>query len=323
MDYESYLTISINNLNDNINYLKSIYNYQYYILDISNNAYNHGFQIINYIDNIDYLYVNNLYDLLNAKKIKQNIPIIYGGSINKNNIDDLIVNNAILLIKDINIIKNIKDKINIILDIDKYNGIYTKNTILELNNLNNNIHILGLISNVNKDNYEDYKYITSSLKNLELICLNNELDKNKIKHSNTIKLNYSILGFNLKKQLKKEILPLKQVLSLNTKIIKTEKNIKKKKDIYIGVIPLGYLNGFPFKINKVIINNKLYNIIKIEEEYSLIAIDKDININDIVIITNKDNPLEKYYQDNILITLKIFNNLPIIYENDKEIAYTY
>ena len=305
MENTNYISINIYNLLDNINYLRNKYNYLYYIFDVSNNAYNHGIYLINYLQNIDYLYVNNFNDLLLIRKYNSSIKTIYSGEINYNNIYDLIINNAILVIKDFSILKeiSIKDNLNIILFIDKYNGIYNKNTILDiidLSNQNTKINILGLICNITKENYEEFKYLTSPLKNLKLICLNSELDKNKIKKSNAIKLDYSIYGLNIKKE------PLKPVLSIQAKIVKITKNMKKKKEQYIALITLGSKNGIFQNTKKVLINNKLYNILLITEEYTLIEVDKKITTNDYVTLDN----------------LTYLNNLPIIYHYPEKI-YNY
>ena len=269
MLYQTYLLVNIDNLLLNLNNLKDKYSYSYYIIDVSNNAFKLGMYIINYlnIDNI-YLYVNNFNDLLLVRKYNKDIPVIYSGLIN-DNIYDLIVNNAILLVKDINILNNIKDNINIMLDINKDMGIYTKNNILELLDLikiNKNINLLGIISYVNKDNYEEINYLLEPLSNVLIKCLNNELDKKKIKQSNTLKLDCALYN---------------STLYLKSKIINIRKEVKKKKVTYLGIFPLGYLNGLPLNIKTVLINNKYYNIKNIYSEYSIIKIDEDNNYLDL------------------------------------------
>lgn len=306
---QTYLNTNINNLLDNFNNIKTNYNYDYYLIDVSNNAFNHGMYIINYLnlDNI-YLYVNNFKDLKLLRYYNSNIPVIYSGYIDNDNIYDLIINNAILLIKDINILEDIKENINIILDINKDNGIYTKNKIEDLLNImknNNKINLLGIISYVTKDNYLDIKYLLDYFKDLKIRCLNNELDKNKIKLSNTLKLDYSIYGFNLKK----DKISLKTCLTLKTKIIKINKERKKKKEILEGIIYIGYLNGLSKNIKEVIINDKTYNILSINREYTIIDIDSEVNIDDWVIINIK--------QDNL-----VFSNYPIMFTKDKEEIYS-
>jgi len=328
MQYNNFININIDNLFHNINYIKSKYNYSYYILDVSNNAFNHGMYIINFLaDKIDYLYTNNYNDCALIRKYNKVIPTIYSGIINENNIFDLIINNTIILIRDKKTLENIitlniKDNLNIILNIDvnNYNGINSKHDILDIIDLlkdNKYINILGLKGKINEDEYDNFKYIISPLKDLELMLFNDEEDKNKIKISNALKLNYSVYGINnVKKSLfKKEEVNLKQIFTLNSKVIRIIKNIKNKKETYTGVIPFGYLNGISEDITKVYINNKLYNIKKINDEYSLIEIDNTVNIEDKVEITSYNNPLEFYYPINTLLYFNILStNLPIIYK---------
>jgi len=328
MQYNNFININIDNLFHNINYIKTKYNYSYYILDVSNNAFNHGMYIINFLaDKIDYLYTANFNDCALIRKYNKDIPIIYSGLVNDNNIFDLILNNIIVLIKDKDTLENIislniKDELNIILNIDvnNYNGINSKHDILDIIDYlkdNKYINILGLKSKIYEDEYDNFKYIISPLKDLQIMIFNNEEDKNKIKISNAIKLDYSIYGINnIKKSLfKKEEANLKQTFTLNSKITKIIKNIKNKKESFIGIIPFGYLNGLTEDITKIYINNKLYNIKEIKDEYSLIEIDNSINVNDTVEITSFNNPLEAYYPLNTLIYYNILStNLPIIYQ---------
>jgi len=327
MNYSNYVNINVNNLNNNISFIKNKYNYKYYIFDVSNNAFNHGMYIVNYLnDKIDYLYVSNFNDVLLIRKYNNDISVIYNGEINENNIFDLILNNVVLLIKNIDILKNIinlniKDKFNIILNIDlnNYNGINSKSLINDiLDIIPDNINILGIKSHIKENDYDEFKYVISPLKNLKLIIINDEKDKNKIKLSNSIKLDYSIYGINdVKKSLfKKENLPLKQIFTLNSRLINIQKIRKNKKELFVGVIPFGYLNGMIDKIDKVFINNKLCEVKEIYEDYTLIDIDKNINTNDIVEIISYNNPLENYYALNTLLYFNtLCSNLPILYNN--------
>ena len=207
MLYNNFVNINVDNLNSNIDYIKNNYNYKYYILDVTNNAFNHGMYIINYLNNkIDYSYTTSFNDCVLIRKYTKDIPIIYSGLITKENIFDLIINNVIVVIKDKYIFKdivneNIKDNLNVILniDLDKYNGINSKYDILDILELikdNKYINVTGIKAKVSEDNYDDFKYVISPLKDLQLIILNDENDKNKIKLSNSIKLDYSIYGFN-------------------------------------------------------------------------------------------------------------------------------
>ena len=69
MNYVNTIKINTNNLLSNIDTIKENYAYSYIILDVSNNAFNHGMYIIHYLkDKIDYLYVHDLSDLLLIRK---------------------------------------------------------------------------------------------------------------------------------------------------------------------------------------------------------------------------------------------------------------
>ena len=326
---KSYININIKNLNNNINYLRNNYNYKYFILDVSNNAFNHGIYLINYLKNIDFLYVNNFKDVLLVRKYNKNFPLIYEGELDEDIFYDLVMNDVIIVINDKEILNKIKikDQVSLILRIDTkdYIGISKKTDILDILDIvkdNKYLNIKGIISEVKEEDYEEFKYLITCLKDLDMVCLNNEEDKNKIKLSNTIKLDYSIYGINkIKKSLfKKEEYPLKQIFTLKTRIIKIKKEESKKKEIILGIIALGYLNGFYQNIKKVIINGNFYDVYQVNQYYSLIIIDEDIKINDEVIITDANNPLENYLDGNILGYLGYFkNNLEIGYDEEMAI----
>ncbi len=318
------ININLDNLQANITYLRNTYNYKYFIMDISNNAFNHGMFLVNNLSNIDFLYANNFNDILLVRKYNKDIPLIYSGPLSEDIIYDLIINNVIIILNNISLIKDlsIKDNLEFILNIDLYNyqSFNSKTAILDvldLINTNNHLHLKGIISSLKEEDYEDFKYIISPLKDLDLICLNNEEDKNKIKLSNCLKLDYSIYGINkFKKTLfKKEEYPLKQIFSLQTKIINIKKVYNKKKEIIYGIIPMGFYNGLIPHISHVLINNNLYAIKEIKEEYSLITINESIHLNDDVIITSYENPLENYLSNNILSYFLLLTNLPITYNN--------
>lgn len=324
----NFIKVNKEYLLDNINKIKKMYSYPYYILDVSNHAFGAGMYIVNYLKNqIDYLYVRDLKDAILIRKYDKEIPIIYNGFIHENNIYDLIINNVILVINRKEILDSIlslkiKDKFDLILNIDlnNYNGIYSKHIIEDIIDLLKNdihIHILGIQATITEKNYHDLKYIINPLKKLDLIILNYEEKKNKIKLSNAILLDSSIYGINQKKNLfKKEQNNYKQIFSLNSKIIHIKREHKNKKEIFLGIIPYGSFHGMSEKIKKVYIQDKLYPIRAIQKEYSLIEIDSSIKVNDIVEITSYHNPLEKYINDQTLFYLNLVSsNLNIIYDD--------
>ena len=55
----------------------------------------------------------------------------------------------------------------------------------------------------------------------------------------------------------------------------------------------------------------------ITEEYSLILIDDNVKVNDWVIITDEDNPLQNYIDGNIWQYLSFLENkFPILYDEE-------
>lgn len=328
MNYKNYVEINIDNLRSNIKYLKSKYNYDYYIMDVRNNAFNHGMYITKYVgEDIDFFYVNSFSDVQLIRKYDKNLSIIYDGALNCDNIYDLVLNNSIIVVKNLDTLKeiislNIKDSIQIILGIDSdgNQGIDSKNIVREILELiqNKKIECLGVMAQITEDKYNEFKHIISPLKSVRLMILNNEHDKNKIKGSNAIKLDYSIYGFNdvKKKLFKKEDKMLKQVFTLNSQVGKIKKEIKNKKEKFVATVPFGYLDGMNDNIKKVWINDKLFPIIKIKDDYTLVQVDENVSIEDIVQIIGSKNSLEDYFNDNVLAYLGLFNsNLPIIYED--------
>ncbi len=327
MNYNNFIKIDTNLLLENINYIKNTYKYSYYILNVSNNAFNHGMYLINYLtDKIDYLYVFSFQDLLLIRKYNKNIPVIYNGSINDNNIYDLIINNAIIVIHDIDTLKNIrslniKDVVNFIFCIDPlgFIGIDNKNDILTYLEWDNKyLNLMGIISEVKEKDYDAFKNIIKPLNNSSLMILNNEKDKRKIHNSNAILLDYSLYGINEhnKKIFKKETPILKQIFTLNSYITKIKNINIKKKEKHIAIIPFGLNHGMSKNIKFVNINQKNYQIFAILEEYTYILVDESIKENMLVKITSSTNPLEKYFQKDCINYFSYFNsNLPIIFEN--------
>lgn len=325
----NYIKINTFNLESNINYLKQEYNYKYYIMDVSNNAYNHGMYIIHYLKNIHYLYVNNLKDIYLIRKYNKDIPIILETSINPDNIWDLINNNIILVVSSLDELKSIMNfdlfanfKIMLKIDMQGLRGFSNKFQIrdaLTIIEATKKLELMGIMAfDIVEKDYDEFLDTINELLmlNLELYLFNNENDKKRIKTSNAILLDNSIYGINPKKKLfQKEVKHLKQVFSLYSTINNIKKENKGKKELFYGLIPLGSINGIS-KINKVYINNKPYNISETFKDYSLIQIDEDIKINDDVLITSDINPLEDYIDDNVISYLSVLSyNFTIIYND--------
>ena len=291
----NYKIVNIEKLLNNIKLIKQEYSYEHYILDVSNDAFYHGMELISYLDDeFHYLYVHSLFDVLKIRKYNKDISIIFNGLITENNLFDLIVNNTIIVIHDLKTIEEIisfkiKDKLEIILHIDPlgYHGFAKKEDILYvLEEIKKNTHlkIIGIESFVSLSTYEEFKHIISPLKDLKLKILNHEQDKNKIKGSNAIRLIDSVYGTikNKKVFFKKEEIKYQPIMSIRSTIINIKRELKHKKEIYTGVIPFGTINGMNVQANNARIKDKSYSIKEIFEDYSLIEIDESININDTV-----------------------------------------
>lgn len=290
----NYIKINTNNLINNINNIKNNYKFKYYIYNVSNNAFNCGIYIVNYLNNKDILYTSFFNDVLLIRKYNNDIKIIYSGDVIEDNVYDLVLNNVIFLVKDIKTIDElinykIKDNINIILNIDVYNGFYSKNDIINIiDKLSKfkHINIVGIKSVVKEKDYNTFLDIIKPLKNLDYVVLNNEEDKNKIKMSNSILLENSLYGFNCGR--KDIIKPIFSVISKVDKII--EKKRKK-----LAVVP------FSINTNNVVINNKKYKVINSFFDYSLVEIDDTVKIGDTInIYTNESYNLPIIYDDYIL-----------------------
>lgn len=330
------IKINTNNLLANIKYLKSTYPYEKYIIDVSNQAFFHGMYIIQYLkEAFDYFYVHDFADLLLVRKYASTIPVIYDGEINEDNIYDLLINNAILVIREMSTLNHIrnmalKDNVAVILAIDPQGlrGISRKEEVLAcLEGNTKHFELLGIIATLEEEEFAMYKEIVKPLTNIPIRILNQENDKRKIQGSNTLKLDYSVYGINniKKKILKKNDKPLKQVLGLYSKVGKIKEETFKNKSKYTAVVPFGYHHGMNEAINKVFINNHLYPVFKITNEFSYILVDENIKENMLVEITSANNPLESYFNRHTLNYFSLFyHNLSIVYDDyvlDKEYIY--
>ena len=189
----NYIKINTKNMLANIEYIKTYHHYSYYILDVSNNAFSHGMYLIKYLHElIDYLYVNTFLDLQLIRKYDPNIPVIYNGEITEDNVFDLIIHNAIIVVYDIDTLKmihslNIKDSLNFIFYVDPtgYYGISSKQDILDYLNWDHKyLNLFGIMAYLDEKNYDDFKYIIRPIQNGQLMILNHEEDKRKNNSNN-------------------------------------------------------------------------------------------------------------------------------------------
>lgn len=330
MEYTSFRKIDINTIKNNLQIIKNCYKYKYYILDVSNDAFGHDISITKDID-VDYLYVNSLDDVFAIRKYNKDLPIILNSLINQDQLLDVINNNVILEVSSILVLEKIQNEklfapLNIILNIDSKGYLGFKNkkdiiNIVEIFKNNDKLKLLGMRSQVEEKDFHDFLYIINDLLrlDLELFILNDENDKRKIKYSNAIKLDKSVYGINdyvKGKFLSKIDTRFTEAFGVYTRVVNIKKEINHKKEIYNVVIPLGYLNGMLKDIKKVFINNKLYSLKEINDVYSIIEGDSNINTNDIIEIIGPNNPLQNYIKDNTLVYFSYFKNIKI--KSDEE-----
>lgn len=327
MNKINYIKINTKNLLDNIYYIKNNYSYDYYILDVSNEAFFHGMYLIKYLkDQIDFLYVHDFTDLLLIRKYEQDFPVIYDGEIHEDNVYDLIMNNATVVIHEIDTLQmirslQIKDILSFVFYIDPTGiyGIHSKQDILDYLEWDDQyLQLLGVMANIEEKDYDDFKYIIRPLNNSKFMILNHEEDKRKIQGSNAIKLDYSIYGINQtkKKMFQKKDMPLKQVFSLNSKVIAIKSSTNNKKVKYTAVIPVGYHHGMSDSIKYIFIKGKLYLVEKIYNEFMYVSVDCEVKKDMDVEITSCHNPLENYYISQTLNYLGLFySHIPIIFDD--------
>lgn len=320
------IKINTNYLIANIKYLKSKYCYNKYIVDVSNQAFYHGMYLVQYLKEVvDYFYVNNFLDVLAIRKYDTDIKIIYDGPISEDNLYDLIINNAIIVMRNmdtLNLIKDqkIKDAVSFLLaiDLEELVGIAQKTEIANyLENLNKNTRLLGVVAELKENDITEVKDIIRPIETSPLLILNHECDKEK-KQGSAVKLDYSIYGINdtKKKLFQKKQRPLKQILCLSSKIICIKKQVHKNNIKYVAVIPFGYYHGMNSAITKVFIKEKLYPVFKITNQFTYLLVDDKIKEDTEVEITSENNPLENYFPNNPLNYFSLFyNNIPIIYDN--------
>lgn len=320
----NYIKISIPNLLHNIKTFKN--DYSYCIMDVSNNAFFHGMYLIKYLTHeIDYLYVSHFYDLQLIRKYNQSIPVIYGGDITLDNIFDLIIHNAIVVIRDLQLLKqikelNIKDSLSFLFEIDP-SGIYgidNKECILDYLEWNHpSFNLLGIIARI-KEEDEKFLSIIKPLSNLKLVILNHEENKKRFNHSNAIRLDQSIYGINMypKRILKRNIPVYQQAFTLCSKVSTIKKISHHKKIKFIAIIPFGYDHGMSNHIKYIYIENALYPVFHITNEFTEILVDESIEKDMNVEITSSNNPLENYFPSQTLNYFALFHlNIPIVFDD--------
>ncbi len=180
-------------------------------------------------------------------------------------------------------------------------------------------------SGVNDPYYDiqinNFKEITSliNLKDIKIVHIFNSLGlarHNKLEFCNGVRLGLMMYGFTYKTSeskitnLKRKIfnknisttiltnnLNLKKVLSLHSEVININKVSKgefvgynakfiAKNDTLIAIIPIGHADGITSVYEKVMINNKIYNIVNLCMDYIMVEVDDTVKLHDQVDLIN-------------------------------------
>lgn len=180
-------------------------------------------------------------------------------------------------------------------------------------------------SGVNDPYYDkqinSFKVITSliNLDDIQIVHIFNSLGlarHNKLEFCNGVRLGLMMYGFTYKtseskitkfkkKILNKKISPtlltnnlnLKKVLSLHSEVININKVSKgefvgynakyiAKNDTLIAIIPIGHADGITNVYEKVMINDKIYNIVSLCMDYIMVEVDNTVKLYDQVDIIN-------------------------------------
>ncbi len=321
---ENELIVDTKIINNNIKkIIKLNSDYKYHLGVVKANCYGLGYdkKIIKAIINggINYLVVYNIEEALMIRKDFKNIPILCLEPVVKEKIKDCIKNNITITISNLEYLQKITgyltNKLKVHIRISTgFIGIMKKDTLLKIYNIltNKKIIIEGIYTHIYDENnlknidkqLQLFKDLISNIdyQNIKIIHVFNGtslLNSKKPHFVNGFRIGSIMYGFN------KNSINLKLCLKYKTKIVDIrylkkgenlgyDNNYTAQKDEYIGIIPVGYYNGFvrANKNNYVYIKNKKYylagNICMCE---SFIKIDKNIKIDDEVIIIKDLNHL--------------------------------
>lgn len=303
----SFIEINKNNLINNLNNITTKYgDYDYYFGVVKSNCYGHDYMIINTLieNGINYLAVADISEALLIRNYNKDIPILILEPIDINELDTCINNNLTLSIGDMDNYNKLSltgKKIKFHLKIDSGMHRLGFNNKEEINTIVGNINNLELEGIFSHFSTEADEYFRKQIKNFEYLTSDIDLSKIKIVHMgnsaalikaekipfcNGIRTGLSMYGFfDDNKEtfnLKCKILQIKNVSKDD--LISYGAKVKLNHDGKIAILPLGYSDGIP-RVNvgrNVTINNKLYKIIAMCMNMTIIEIDNDVKVNDIV-----------------------------------------
>ena len=353
---KTYVEIDTNKFYDNVKYLKEAYSeYEYLIAVIKANAYGHNDAIIEYLIKlgISYFAVSSLEEALSARAKNDSIAILCLEPIDIVHLEIASSNNITITIHDINYFKEILTTSHSLIAHLKVDsgmnrlGIKNKQEIEYIvNNLPQNMQLEGIYTHIGNANSEEsytrqLNVFKNQIKNIDLtkikiIHLGNSaclINYPKEKFINGVRMGAVMYGINTSI---KDI-PLKVAFSLYSHISQIKHVIKGEyigydgyyqanSDMIIGIIPIGYADGFIKKNQNdyVAINNKKYKIVgSICMDMTMIEIDDTIHVDDKVeligdniTIADKAIKLETNMYE---VVCGISDRVPRIYFNDNKV----
>jgi len=317
---ETYAEINLKNLYENYKMVKNRIGDKNIIPVVKANAYGHGvLQVVEYLysNNIDYFAVSTLEEAFEIREKFQDVDILVMGDVKSEYFDISAKKRITISICNEDQLQGIKDlsvklKVHIKVDTGMNRlGFKSEKEVLDaFHNLNNNdtIYIEGIYTHFSTaDCDEDYfKMQLERFKKLlhvldyefEIIHVSNSSSAIKYEHNLSftthVRLGISLYGLTLDKETKflkdtyRLITHISDIKHLNIgDKVGYGATYKALKEELIGVLPIGYADGF-IRRNRdsfVEINGKKYPIIgNICMDQMFIRIDKDITKNDKVIM---------------------------------------
>lgn len=320
---KTFCEVNLINLEDNVKTIINTYNnYDYYFGVVKADCYGHGdIECIKSIINggCNYLAVATLKEALFIRRHYKDIPILFLGCVDVDDINLCISNNITVSVCSLEHAKNISNycrgsRVHIKLNTGMNRlGISNKKDLVEVFNLLDGATIEGIYSHIYDACSEvDYnKQINSFESLLDGIDLNNKIihiaasdtivNYSKPSFVNGCRLGIIMYGFNDKLSLKSTFRVVSEVIQINTlnvgdslgynAIYKASSNNEK-----VAVIPIGYADGIIRKNSGryVYINNKKYPIVgNICMDMLFVKVDDCVSLHDQVeVLRNNEHIIE-------------------------------
>lgn len=322
----TYVEISLKNIEDNVRTLISKYNdYKYYFGVVKADCYGHNdIKTVESIINggCNYLAVATLDEAMSIRKYLKDIPILCLGIINQEYINECIKNNITITISNLSYLEklikydttNLKVHIKVNTGMNRL-GVNNKEEFNKIYQLikDSNLYLEGIYTHIYEASNEEltlkqfnkFESITSDI-NLEEIpivhlCASDAtMNYKKLPYANGCRLGIAMYGLAENKELN-----LKSTFSLYSNIIQINEvenetvgyngTYKVNEKEYIAVVPIGYADGIIRKNTgrSVFINEKEYKIVgNICMDMLFIKVDKETKVGDKVTIIKDINHIE-------------------------------